>query len=67
MRNAGFQLQRLKDKLGDKSNASSEVEYNGAKGYLLGDPGRGVRTIVDMVIHTRLDCTIGSAALMVRH
>jgi putative acyl-CoA dehydrogenase len=62
--NFGFQLQRLKEKLGDKSNASSEVEYRDAIGYLLGEEGRGVRTIVDMVVHTRLDCVIGSAALM---
>jgi putative acyl-CoA dehydrogenase len=63
-RNEGFQLQRLKNKLGDKSNASSEVEYRQARGWMIGDPGRGVRTIVDMVVHTRLDCVIGSAALM---
>ena len=62
--NVGFQLQRLKEKMGDKSNASSEVEYRDAIGYLLGEEGRGVRTIVDMVVHTRLDCVIGSAALM---
>ena len=64
MQNSGFQLQRLKDKMGDKSNASSEVEYRQAYGYLLGQEGRGIRTIVDMVVHTRLDCVIGSAALM---
>lgn len=63
-RNAGFTVQRLKDKLGDKSNASSEVEYRSAWGTMLGEPGRGVRTIVEMVVHTRLDCVIGSAALM---
>ena len=63
-KNVGFQLQRLKDKLGDKSNASSEVEYRNAVGYMVGPEGRGVRTIVDMVTHTRLDCIIGSAALM---
>ena len=63
-RNEGFQLQRLKDKMGDKSNASSEVEYRQAKGWMIGEPGRGIRTIVDMVVHTRLDCVIGSAALM---
>uniref|UniRef100_A0A7S0FBI5 Uncharacterized protein n=1 Tax=Pyrodinium bahamense TaxID=73915 RepID=A0A7S0FBI5_9DINO len=63
-RNSGFTVQRLKDKLGDKSNASSEVEYREAWGVMLGPPGRGVRTIVDMVVHTRLDCVIGSAALM---
>jgi len=47
-----------------KSNASSEVEYRAAWGTLLGEPGRGVRTIVEMVVHTRLDCIIGSSALM---
>ncbi|NUU24115.1 MAG: DNA alkylation response protein [Streptomycetaceae bacterium] len=59
-----FQLQRLKDKLGNKSNASSEVEFDGTWARRLGDEGRGVRTIIDMVAATRLDCTIGSAALM---
>ena len=65
-RNTGFQLQRLKDKLGDHSNASSEVEYHGAHGRLIGQEGRGVKCIIEMVGLTRLDCTIGSAALM-RH
>lgn len=55
-------LQRLKDKLGNKSNASSEVEYRGATGWLVGEEGRGVRTIIEMVNMTRLDCVIGSAA-----
>ena len=50
--------------MGDKSNASSEVEYRDARGWMLGQPGRGVRCIVDMVVHTRVDCIIGSAALM---
>jgi putative acyl-CoA dehydrogenase len=59
-----FRLQRLKDKLGNRSNASSEVEFAGTYGQLLGEPGRGVRTIIEMVIHTRLDCTVGSAAGM---
>src|SRR3954454_13715333 len=59
-----FRLQRLKDKLGNRSNASSEVEFAGTYGQVLGEPGRGVRTIIDMVIHTRLDCTVGSAAGM---
>ena len=63
-RNTGFQLQRLKDKLGDRSNASSEVEYHGALGRLIGQEGRGVKCIIEMVGLTRLDCTIGSAALM---
>jgi putative acyl-CoA dehydrogenase len=59
-----FRIQRLKDKLGDRSNASSEVEFDGTVGWLVGEPGRGVRTIIDMVGHTRLDCVTGSAALM---
>ena len=62
-RNA-FHLQRLKDKLGNRSNASSEVELRGAHGQLVGEPGRGVATIIEMVNHTRLDCVIGSAAGM---
>ncbi|ADB53687.1 acyl-CoA dehydrogenase family protein [Conexibacter woesei] len=62
-RNA-FHLQRLKDKLGNRSNASSEVEFAGAYGQLVGEPGRGVATIIEMVNHTRLDCVIGSAAGM---
>jgi putative acyl-CoA dehydrogenase len=59
-----FQLQRLKDKLGNRSNASSEVEWNGTLAYLIGEEGRGVATIVEMVHLTRLDCTIVSAAGM---
>ncbi|HTZ42866.1 MAG TPA: acyl-CoA dehydrogenase family protein [Jatrophihabitans sp.] len=58
-----FALQRLKDKLGNRSNASSEVEFDGTVGWLVGEPGRGVRTIIDMVAMTRLDCVIGSAGL----
>jgi hypothetical protein len=58
-RNKGFMVMRLKDKLGDHSNASSEVEYSGAWGQMIGQPGKGVRTIVDMVVHTRLDCSLG--------
>jgi putative acyl-CoA dehydrogenase len=58
-----FALQRLKDKLGNRSNASSEVEFDGTVGWLIGQPGRGVRTIIDMVAMTRLDCVIGSAAV----
>jgi putative acyl-CoA dehydrogenase len=57
-------LQRLKEKLGNKSNASAEVEYDGATAWLVGEEGRGVRTIVEMVNMTRLDCTIGAAAGM---
>jgi putative acyl-CoA dehydrogenase len=62
-KNAIF-IQRLKDKLGNKSNASSEIELDGALGFLIGEEGRGVPTIIEMVNHTRLDCIIGSAALM---
>jgi putative acyl-CoA dehydrogenase len=57
-----FRLQRLKDKLGDRSNASSEVEFEGTTGWLVGDPGRGVPAIIEMVNTTRLDCVLGSAA-----
>jgi putative acyl-CoA dehydrogenase len=57
-------LQRLKDKLGNRSNASAEVEYDGASAWLIGEEGRGVRVIIEMVNFTRLDCTIGSAAGM---
>jgi putative acyl-CoA dehydrogenase len=57
-------LQRLKDKLGNRSNASSEVELAGAHAWLVGEEGRGVRTIITMVNHTRLDCVIGSVAGM---
>jgi putative acyl-CoA dehydrogenase len=63
-RNAGFQLQRLKDKLGNRSNASSEVEFRGALARPVGDGGRGVPTIIEMVNHTRLDCVIGTAGGM---
>ncbi|WP_427385354.1 acyl-CoA dehydrogenase family protein [Janibacter sp. G56] len=59
-----FALQRLKDKLGDRSNASSEVEFDGTWGTLVGEEGHGVRTIIDMVGATRLDCVLGSAATM---
>ncbi len=59
-----IRLQRLKDKLGNRSNASSEIEYDGASGWLVGEEGRGVATIVEMVNMTRLDCTVGSAASM---
>ncbi len=62
-RNAFF-LQRLKDKLGNKSNASSEVEYEDAAGWLVGEEGRGVRTIIEMVNMTRLDCALMAAGGM---
>jgi putative acyl-CoA dehydrogenase len=64
-RNA-FHLQRLKRKLGNRSNASSEVEFHGAWAQLIGEEGRGVPAIIEMVHHTRLDCVISSAALMRR-
>jgi putative acyl-CoA dehydrogenase len=60
-RNA-FHIQRLKDKLGNRSNASSEVEFRAAWARLVGEEGRGVPTIIDMVNHTRLDCVIGVSA-----
>src|SRR5919201_1245867 len=59
-----LRLQRLKDKLGNRSNASSEVEFEGAWARLVGEEGRGVATIIEMVNHTRLDCVIGSAGGM---
>jgi putative acyl-CoA dehydrogenase len=58
-----IRLQRLKGKLGNRSNASAEVEYANAVGWRLGDEGQGVKTIIDMVSMTRLDCVLGSAAL----
>jgi putative acyl-CoA dehydrogenase len=61
-----FALQRLKDKLGNRSNASSEVEFDGSWAVRLGDEGRGVRTILEMVAATRLDCILGSSATMRR-
>jgi putative acyl-CoA dehydrogenase len=64
-RNA-FHIQRLKDKLGNRSNASSEVEFHGALAWLIGQEGRGVANIIEMVRHTRLDCVLGSAATMRR-
>ncbi|GLY67296.1 acyl-CoA dehydrogenase family protein [Amycolatopsis taiwanensis] len=57
-------LQRLKDKLGNRSNASSEIEYDGAVGWLVGEEGRGVPTIIEMVNNTRLDCVLGTTSLM---
>ncbi|MDT0274343.1 acyl-CoA dehydrogenase family protein [Blastococcus goldschmidtiae] len=57
-----FHVQRLKDKLGDRSNASSEVEFDGTTCWLVGEPGRGVPAIIEMVNMTRLDCVLGSAA-----
>jgi putative acyl-CoA dehydrogenase len=62
----GFRIERLKDKLGNRSNASAEIALEGAVAQLVGEEGRGVRTILEMVVHTRLDCVLGSAALMRR-
>jgi putative acyl-CoA dehydrogenase len=59
-----FHLQRLKDKLGNRANASAEVELEEATGWPVGEPGRGLAAILEMVNHTRLDCVVGSAALM---
>ena len=59
-----FFIQRLKDKLGNRSNASSEIEYDDTFGVLVGEDGRGVATILQMVAQTRVDCAAGSAGLM---
>jgi len=59
-----LQIQRLKDKMGNVSNASSETELRGAWAWMVGEQGRGVRTIIDMVAMTRFDCMMGSAAAM---
>ena len=60
----GFRFQRLKDKLGNRSNASSEVEFVSAIGEMVGEPGAGIKTIMDMVTLTRLDCAVASSGLM---
>jgi putative acyl-CoA dehydrogenase len=59
-----FHLQRLKDKLGNRANASAEVELDEAAGWPVGEPGKGLAAILEMVNHTRLDCVVGSAALL---
>ncbi len=59
-----IRIQRLKDKLGNRSNASSEVEFHEARATLLGEEGRGVQTILEMGVYTRLDCALGTAGLM---
>lgn len=59
-----IQLMRLKDKLGNRANASAEIEYHGSFAWLLGEPGAGVRTIIEMVHHTRLDTAMAPAGLM---
>ncbi|TKR54070.1 acyl-CoA dehydrogenase [Allopusillimonas ginsengisoli] len=61
-RNAIY-IQRLKNKLGNASNASAEVEFQDATGWLVGEPGRGIATLVEMASYTRLDCVLGSTAL----
>ncbi|MEJ7567136.1 MAG: acyl-CoA dehydrogenase family protein [Gaiellaceae bacterium] len=62
----GFRIERLKDKLGNRSNASAEIRLEGAEARLVGEEGLGIRTIIEMVVHTRLDCVLGSTALMRR-
>jgi putative acyl-CoA dehydrogenase len=62
----GFRIDRLKDKLGNRSNASAEIRLERAVAERVGDEGRGVATIIEMVVHTRLDCVLGSTALMRR-
>jgi putative acyl-CoA dehydrogenase len=64
-RNA-FRIERLKDKLGNRSNASAEISLEDASAVRLGEEGRGIATIIEMVVHTRLDCVLGSTALMRR-
>jgi putative acyl-CoA dehydrogenase len=59
-----FRIQRLKDKLGNRSNASAEIEYDGTWAVMVGEEGGGVTTIIDMVHHTRLDCGFAAAGLM---
>jgi putative acyl-CoA dehydrogenase len=59
-----FAIQRLKNKLGNRANASSEVEFDQAFAHGVGEPGRGVPTIIEMVNHTRLDCVMGSASIV---
>jgi putative acyl-CoA dehydrogenase len=59
----GFRIERLKDKLGNRSNASAEIRLEAAVAQPVGDEGRGVPTIIEMVVHTRLDCVLGSTAL----
>lgn len=60
----GVHIQRLKNKMGNASNASAEVEFQDATGVLVGEAGRGVATLVEMASYTRLDCVLGSAALL---
>lgn len=59
-----IRIQRLKEKVGNRSNASSEVEFQAASGWLIGEEGRGVRNIIEMATYTRLDCAVASAGMM---
>lgn len=59
-----IRIQRLKEKVGNKSNASSEVEFQAASGWLIGEEGRGVRNIIEMATYTRLDCAVATAGMM---
>ena len=59
-----FVIDRLKDKLGNRANASAEIRLEDTRGFMVGEPGRGVPTIIEMVNHTRLDCVLGTAAGM---
>src|SRR6266566_1946396 len=60
----GIEVVRLKDKLGDRANASAEIEYHDAQGEQIGEEGRGLSALLEMVHHTRLDCTVAPAAYM---
>ena len=62
-RNA-IHIQRLKDKVGNRSNASSEIEYHGTRAWLVGEPGRGIATLIEMAHHTRFDIVVGVAGMM---
>src|SRR5690606_7569898 len=62
----GIELQRLKDKLGTRSLPSAEVILRDARGTRIGEPGRGVPTIIEMVVHTRMDCALGNAGVLAR-
>jgi len=59
-----FHIQRLKDKCGNRSNASSEIEYRGTAAWLVGEPGRGIPTLIEMAHHTRFDIVVGVAGMM---
>ena len=59
-----MRIQRFKDKMGDRSNAGTEMEFWGSLGWLVGDEGRGIPTVLEMGVYTRLDCAIGSTGIM---